>query len=44
MANMIEMDMELKMNQNERSPRVWPKFMCEQLPLFTKMKYLASRP
>ena len=43
MANVFEMDMELKMNQNERSPPVWPKFMCEQLQLFTEIKYLASR-
>ena len=43
MANVFEMDMELKMNQNERSPPVWPKFMCEQLHLFAEMKYLASR-
>ena len=29
--------------QNERDPPVWPKFMCEQLQLFTEIKYLASR-
>ena len=28
---------------NERSPPVWPKFVCDQLQLFAKMKYLASR-
>ena len=28
---------------NERSPPVWPKFMCEQLQLFTEIKYSASR-
>ena len=43
MANVFEMEMELKMNQNERSPPVWSKFMCEQLQLFTEIKYLASR-
>ena len=25
------------------SSTVWPKFMCEQLQLFTEIKYLASR-
>ena len=29
--------------QNERSPPVWPKFLSEQLQLFTEMKYAASR-
>ena len=28
---------------NERFPPVWPKFMCEQLQLFTEIKYSAGR-
>ena len=40
MANVFETDMELEMRDLPQSGRR----LCDQLQLFAKMKYLASRP